>query len=163
MASLSSKRILFLTMEKINMSLQGIFSEEKSYRCQKKIERRERGGGKREQENTQARFFSQCSVGLDCFPADFTGTTPGPWCKSCPETFSHRSDTRHLLLNTWFSMCAQNLSCLHFATLDWSCSSLPLLQGRQHSPCRQHQLDPGAEWWCSTHGWSFLAVPFLHQ
>lgn len=72
MASLSSKRILFLTMEKINMSLQGIFSEEKSYRCQKKIERREQGGGKeREQERRQAKLFSQFSVGLDCIPAGF--------------------------------------------------------------------------------------------
>lgn len=56
------------------------------------------------------------------------------------------------------------MSCLHFATLDWNYSSLPLLQGIQHSPCRQHQLDPGAEWRGSTRGPSLpaeAAVPFL--
>lgn len=50
-------------MEKIYMSLQGIFSEEKSYRCQKKTEKKGVGqGGKGAREETSK--ASKFSPGL---------------------------------------------------------------------------------------------------
>lgn len=89
------------------MSLQGIFSEEKSYRCQKKIESREWGRGKREQERRQAKLLSQFSVGLDCIPAGFHMDSSWSLVQILPRDFEpptqhHTFTSQHLI----FHLCS---------------------------------------------------------
>lgn len=54
-----------------------------------------------------------------------------------------------------FSVHAQDSSFLHFGTSNRSYSSLPLLRGQQHPPCRQHGWDPAGD----RAPWSQAVVP----
>lgn len=118
---------------------------------------------KRREERTQAKLFSQFSMGLGRILQDFTRTTPGPYCTPCPEIFRHPPDASHSVLNTQFSTCVPR-TCLVSALPPRIGAIRPFPPsgvGSAHpagsigrtQPATQH---PGAKRWCQ-HARSCLA------
>lgn len=145
--------------KKINVLAGNLFSGKK---LQLPEENKKKAGGEG-QERIQAKLFSQFSVRLGhILLQDFTGTTPGPYCKSCPENFSHPPDASRLLLNARSSMCMPG-TCLVSTLPPWIGVIQPFPHSRLGSahtagsigriqPATQH---PGAKRWCQ-HAWSCL-------